>query len=80
LANPLLLDYLIIDVVGLKQQETKYRNSQLTCEVSCGGKKVADLSLARKDHELQIPLSSSEANLQLSIFPMTNPKSRVGKH
>ena len=74
------IDYLIIDVTDIKQETNKYRNSALTCQVLCGGKKIGDLSLARKDHELQIPLGRAEDNLQLIIFPMTNPKARVGKY
>lgn len=80
LANQLCIDYLIIDVIGLQQESSTYRNSSLTCQVLCGGKKIGDLSLARKDHELQVPLGRAEDNLQLIIFPMTNPKARVGKY
>lgn len=79
--NPLFrIDYLIIDITGLKQETSTYRNASLTCQVSLGGKKIGDLSLARKDHELQVPLSNKEEYLQLNIYPMTNPKSRVGKY
>jgi len=40
---------------------------------------VRDLSLSTKDHQLQIPLTNASGNIQLNIFPMTNPKSRIGK-
>ncbi|CAI2383295.1 unnamed protein product [Moneuplotes crassus] len=69
---------LILDIIGLKQEGTKYRNSSLTCQVTMGGKKLSDLSLARKDHQLAIPLKDASASIQFNIFPMTNPKNRVG--
>lgn len=72
------IDYLILDICGLKQENSTYRNSALTCEVSLGSK-IGDLSLARKDHQLQIPLGKGEGNMQLNIYPMTNPKARIGK-
>lgn len=70
---------LILDIAGLKQDDTKYRNSSLTCQITLGGKMVRDLSLSTKDHQLQIPLTNASGNIQLNIFPMTNPKSRIGK-
>jgi hypothetical protein len=70
---------LIVDVIGLKQESSTYRAASLTCQVSLGKKKIGDLSLARKDHQLQVPISNKEENLQFNIFPMTNPKGRIGK-
>lgn len=78
--NLIPLDYLIIDVIDLKQENSKYRNSSLTCEVSLGKKKIGDLSLARKDHGLQVPISKGEENIQFNLFPMTSPKDRIGKY
>lgn len=69
----------MIDILGLQQESTKYRNSSLTCSVLVGGKKVGDLSLSRKDHKLPIPITNIDQNVQFIIFPMTNPKNRVGK-
>ena len=80
LTDLISIDYLIIDVIGLQQETSTYRNSSLTCEVNLGGKKVGDLSMARKDHQLQIPVSKKDENLQFNIYPMTNPKARVGKY
>jgi len=70
---------LIIDVTGLQQEASTYRNSSITCTVTLGEKKIADLSLARKDHELQIPITNSEDVLRFNVWPMTNPKNRIGK-
>lgn len=36
--------------------------------------------MARKDHELQIPICKEDIKLQFNIYPMTNPKQRVGKY
>lgn len=70
---------MIVDIIGLKQENNTYRNSSLTCTVSCGGKKIGDLSLARKDHQLQVPVASGADRVQFNIFPMTTPKNRIGR-
>ena len=70
---------MIIDIIGLEQENTNYRNSSVTCTVNLGNRKIGDLSLARKDHELQIPINKKDENVQFIIFPMTNPKNRIGK-
>jgi uncharacterized coiled-coil DUF342 family protein len=71
-------NYLVLDITGLQQEQSTYRTSALTCSVVLAGKKFGDLSLARADHQLQLPISNVEGNLQLNIWPMTNPNARVG--
>ena len=78
--NPIHVDYVIIDVIDLKQEDSNHRISSLTCEVSLGNKKIGDLSLARKDHGLQVPISKGEENIQFNVFPMTTPNKRLGMY
>ena len=73
------IGYLVIDISGLKKEQSTYRNSSLTCSVTLGGKSYGDLSLARTSHSLTLPLTSADEKLQLNIYPMTNSKNRIGK-
>ena len=63
----------------MKQENSTYRNSSLTCSVTLGGKDFGDLSLARSSHGLYLPLINEDDVLQFDVKPLTNPKERVGK-
>jgi len=41
--------------------------------------KIKDLSLAKKEHQLEIPISDSESNIQLNIFLTRKSENRIGK-
>ena len=73
------IEYVVIDISSIKQENSTYRNSSLTCSITVGEKDFGFLSLARSSHALYLPLINQDDTVQFDVTPMTNPKNRIGK-